>query len=87
MSRKHQDIALSRTPVSEIWGIGRKSAQKLNLLGVYSAKELRDYRNERNIQKILTKTGLQIKHELMGINCFDFVIITIIKSTLSSLLT
>lgn len=31
---------LQQTDVSEIWGIGRKTAQKLNFLGIFTAQEL-----------------------------------------------
>ncbi len=71
MNQQYQDIGLARTPIKDIWGIGRRSAEKLNTLGIKTAKDFRDYHNEDLIQKLLSKTGLQIKHELMGINCFE----------------
>lgn len=71
MDKKLQDIALLRTPVEDIWGIGRASAKKLNSLGIKTAFEFREYKNERLIQKVFTKLGLQIKQELAGINCFS----------------
>ena len=71
MQPKLQDIALSRTPIGDVWGIGRRSAEKLNQLKIYTAKDFRDYTNEWHIQKLLSKVGVQIKHELMGIKCFD----------------
>lgn len=68
---KWQDIALQRVKVEDIWGIGRASAEKLNQLGLKTAYDFKYYSNEALIQKLLTKVGLQIKHELMGINCFE----------------
>lgn len=70
MEKRFQGVALSRTPVEDIWGIGRASSQKLKDMGIMTAKDFRDYKNEKLIQKIFTKVGLQIKHELMGISCF-----------------
>lgn len=70
MEEKFQDIALKMTPVGDIWGIGQANNQKLNQLGIKTAYDFKIYKNERLIQKIFTKVGLQIKHELMGINCF-----------------
>lgn len=70
MDEKFQDIALKMTPVSDIWGVGQASAQKLAQLGIKTAYEFKIFDNEKLIQKIFTKIGLQIKHELMGINCF-----------------
>jgi DNA polymerase V len=71
MEKRLQDVALERTAVGDIWGIGRKSAEKLNDLGVVTAKDFRDFADEDLIQSRLTKVGLQIKHELMGIQCFS----------------
>jgi DNA polymerase V len=71
MSEKFRQAALARTPVEDIWGVGRASSVKLRQLGIKTALEFRDYKNEIIIQQILTKVGLQIKHELMGINCFE----------------
>jgi len=68
---RYQDEALRRIPVGEIWGVGRRSAEKLKLMGIHTGLDLRDYPNERLIQKILTKTGRQVQDELRGINCFE----------------
>lgn len=67
----HWEEALKRVEVEDIWGIGRKSAEKLKILGVKSAYDFTRYHNEILIQKLLTKTGLQRKKELQGIRCFD----------------
>jgi DNA polymerase V len=71
MDKKMQDIALARVPIEEIWGVGRANAVKMRGLGIKTALELRDFPNEMLIQKVFTKVGLQLKHELMGIACFD----------------
>lgn len=69
---KHLDIALKRVDISDVWGIGRASSQKMHKLGIKTAYDFCYYQNEKLIQKIFTKVGLQIKHELMGVNCFEF---------------
>lgn len=74
MEEKYQDIALKMTPVEDIWGIGSASSAKLNQLGIKTAYEFKAYTNEKLIQNIFTKVGLQIKHELMGINCFPLTL-------------
>jgi len=66
-----QDVALKRTPVGDIWGIGRASSAKLNDLGIHTAYEFKVFENEKLIQKLFTKVGLQIQKELRGISCFD----------------
>jgi DNA polymerase V len=71
-SKRLENIALKTIGVSDIWGIGTQSAKKLNSINVKSAYEFKEYKNENLIQKLLTKVGLQIKHELMGISCFCF---------------
>jgi DNA polymerase V len=58
-------------PTSEIWGIGRKSANHLARLGVNTVAELLSYSDEW-IRHELSVTGLQIAYELRGIPCFGF---------------
>jgi len=62
---------LKNFPVRDIWGIGRSSATKLLALGIRSALDFKDYKNQVLIQKLLTKTGKQIQDELRGINCLE----------------
>jgi DNA polymerase V len=55
-------------PVGDIWGIGRKSAEKLERINIRTALQLRDA-NEKTIEKLLTITGRRIIEELRGISC------------------
>jgi DNA polymerase V len=71
-SVKLQNIAMKQVQIGDVWGIGKQSAIKLKMLGINTAYEFKEYQNEALIQKILTKVGLQIKHELMGIKCLPF---------------
>lgn len=56
-------------PTKDIWGIGPASARKLQLLGINTALEFKNYQNTKLIQKILTKTGREVQDELRGISC------------------
>jgi len=71
-NEKSIDLALKSFPIKDIWGIGSASASKLKLLGINTAYEFAHYKNEKLILKLLTKTGLMIKHELLGIECHKF---------------
>jgi DNA polymerase V len=63
------DKVLRNFPVEDIWGIGRKSAMKLNMLGIKTAYEFKIFRDEKLIQRLLTKTGREIQEELRGVSC------------------
>ncbi|OUR94828.1 hypothetical protein A9Q84_17110 [Halobacteriovorax marinus] len=81
---RYLDEALRRIPVGEIWGVGRRSAEKLKLMGIHTGLDLRDYPNERLILKVLTKTGRQVQDELRGINCFEIETTANIKKQIIS---
>lgn len=70
----NQDVVnknLKDFPVRDIWGIGSRSAVKLNMLNIKTAYELKIYPEEAMIQKMLTKVGREIQDELRGINCLS----------------
>ncbi len=62
--------ALNTFPIEDIWGISRKSTQKLHDLRIYTARQLRDA-NETLIQKKLTVVGARIMQELKAVSCLD----------------
>lgn len=68
-TKRLQDIALKMVKIEDVWGIGKQSSIKLKNLGINTAYDFKVYENEKHIQGLLTKVGLQIKHELMGISC------------------
>lgn len=70
-SDKEIDDVLKVVPVKEIWGVGSSAAMKLKMLGINTAYEFKMFKNENQIQKLLTKTGRQIQEELRGVNCLD----------------
>lgn len=70
----NQDVVnknLKDFPVRDIWGIGSRSAVKLNMLNIKTAYEFKIYPEEAMIQKMLTKVGREIQDELRGINCLS----------------
>lgn len=66
-----RQIALEKTPIDDIWGIGRKKTEKLKTLNLKNALELKNFNNDHLIQKLLTKVGRQTVDELRGQYCFE----------------
>lgn len=64
---------LLKFPVRDIWGVGSASARKLNLMGIRTAWEFRQYENKDVIQKLLTKVGVKIWQELKGVPCMEML--------------
>ncbi|GAA4252384.1 hypothetical protein [Azospirillum formosense] len=52
----------------DVWGIGRRSAEKLGMLGVKTAADLRDM-EPRRARQVLTVVGERIVYELRGLSC------------------
>ncbi len=71
MEEHLQDIALQRTEIEDVWGIGRQNSTKLRTLGIKNAFEFKNYRNDSQIQKIFTKIGRMTQEELRGVPCFE----------------
>jgi DNA polymerase V len=61
--------SMQNFPVQDVWGIGRKSAQKLSALGVQTAKELTEMKDSE-VRRILHTPGMQTVQELRGVSCF-----------------
>lgn len=71
LSKLQQDVLLKHYKINDVWGIGRKTSDKLRFLKIKTAREFRDYQNDYLIQKIFTKTGRVVQEELRGISCLD----------------
>jgi DNA polymerase V len=65
------DRALREFPVPDLWGIGARSASKLNMFDVKTAYEFKVFENTAVVQKLLTKVGREIQDELRGISCLS----------------
>lgn len=66
------NIALARTKIEDLWGVGRKNSEKMRALGIKRAIDLKDFKNESLIRKNFSILGLRMKKELEGITCFPF---------------
>ncbi len=61
--------ALKWAKVGDIWGIGRRQAQKLEYYGIKTAWDFTQ-KSDAFIRKYFTVVGLRTKKELQGIPCF-----------------
>ena len=66
----HLDLALERTPVEEVWGVGRRQAVKLRSYGILTARGLRGADDDW-VRRKMTVVGLRTVHELRGIRCLE----------------
>lgn len=68
--RMEADInrVLARTPVDEVWGIGRRQARKLRARAIHTALDLK-HADDLWLRKTLTITGWRTALELRGIPC------------------
>ena len=62
---------LERFPVGQVWGVGSKTAVKLNALGIHSALELADY-DKDSLRAQFGITVERTARELNGQKCFNF---------------
>jgi DNA polymerase V len=65
----HKELALEKTAVEDVWGVGAASTQKLRKMGVHTALDLRSV-DLRWARKALTVVGARIVLELRGTPCF-----------------
>lgn len=68
-----QDVekVLARFPVGDVWGIGRRSRAKLEMLGVASALDFYNMKSAQ-VYNMFTVTGLRTWKELHGEPCIGF---------------
>jgi DNA polymerase V len=60
----HLDLALSRTPVEKVWGVGRRNAIALRNANVLTARDLRDTKDSwilRRFNVVMMKTVLELR--------------------------
>lgn len=70
MDEAERDGRLRKFPVGDLWGIGRKSAEKLAQYNIKTAWDLKNA-NEKFIEKLLTIVGRRILLELRGQACME----------------
>lgn len=59
---------LEKLEIKDIWGIARRLATRLNKMGIYTAKQLRDS-NPKQIRQVFGVVGERIVRELKGEAC------------------
>jgi DNA polymerase V len=64
----NQDPWLERTPVEEIWGVGRRLSRWCRLRGITNARELRDMASGE-LRAKAGVVGLRLQLELQGVSC------------------
>lgn len=64
----HLDAALGRTPVSDVWGVGRQYSKLLHARGVETAKQLAAA-DPRWARMAMTVVGARVVQELRGVPC------------------
>ena len=68
------DEALAQTEAGDVWGIGRRNAQKLAGFGIYTAKDLSNAA-DAFVKKHLTIVGLRTVKELRGEPCIELELV------------
>ena len=70
---RDEDIekVLRKTPIGEVWGIGRRSAPRLELMGVHTAWDFREL-NEECVRRRMGLPGVRTWRELHGIPSIGF---------------
>jgi DNA polymerase V len=63
--------ALSLTPIGDVWGIGRKTRDRLLNYGINTALDFAD-KTETFVRQLLTKPGVMTWRELKGESCILF---------------
>jgi DNA polymerase V len=67
---EEREAVLATVEAGDVWGIGRRQAQKLSLIGIRTARDLMRA-SDTWLRKHLTVTGLRTATELRGISCLD----------------
>lgn len=70
---RDQDIekVLRKTPIGDVWGIGRRTTPRLELMGVHTAWDFRNLDEER-VRRLMGLPGVRTWRELHGIPSIGF---------------
>ncbi len=71
-TQEQREAGLKELAIGEIWGVGRRSAEKFSSMGIKTAWDLCQSHDEKRIQKNFTKVGRVLQDELRGIPCMSF---------------
>lgn len=70
ITEENREAVLKFVPVGEVWGVGRRTNEKLNYWGIKTVYDL-VCQPDHWIKSQLTVVGLKMVHELRGTPCFD----------------
>ena len=70
LGEERTNKALQITAVSEVWGVGRKVSEKLNLMGIKNVYQLK-IANPKQLSKLFSVNLERIIYELNGIQCLE----------------
>lgn len=65
------DSLLASLPVGDVWGVGRRSLEKLRMISIRTALDLRNADDEKLLKRFSIGM-LRTSHELRGISCYTF---------------
>ena len=82
MGPKDVESALQITPVGEIWGIGRRTAEELLKKGITTAGDLK-HMDDRWIKKNMSVVTLRTVFELRGISCLALDDVPSVQASIS----
>ncbi|QCC85101.1 Y-family DNA polymerase [Desulfovibrio desulfuricans] len=77
------DRVLARTPVEDIWGVGRRQARRLWAEGIRTALHMKNA-DDVMLRRLLTVTGWRTALELRGIPCLGNETAPVVRKTLMS---
>jgi len=67
----YQSLALERTKIADVWGVGHRYAAKLEARGIKNALQFRDA-DASWVRKLMTVMGARTQMELRGVPCIPF---------------
>jgi len=73
-SQEKIDKCLSWLNVGDVWGIGYRHSERLEKMGVKTAKDFIDL-PEATVQKMMSIVGLRLQKELKGISCLPLELV------------
>lgn len=79
------DLALSRTSVSDIWGIGRRWGRKMEEVGIKTALDLKNAPDSLLMKRFNNVVLMRTVYELRGVSCVPPIVPVVSKSIMSSL--
>lgn len=74
--------AFAEMPIGEIWGVGGRSAEKLNSLGIMTVQQFAAMPSA-SIRKLMTVTGQRTHAELNGLSCMPLTLAPSQRQTVS----